>query len=31
MISASVTELQDAYEGALEKALGTEPGTAAAD
>ncbi len=31
VISASVAELREAYEGALERALRTEPGTAAAD
>jgi len=31
VISASLAELRDAYEGALEKALGTAPRTAAAD
>ena len=31
VISASVAELRDAYEGALERALRTEPGVAAAD
>jgi len=31
VISASVAELREAYEGALEKALRTEPSTAAAD
>jgi hypothetical protein len=31
VISASVQELRDAYEGALERALRTEPGVAAAD
>jgi phosphoribosylformylglycinamidine synthase len=31
VISASVQELSDAYEGALERALRTEPGVAAAD
>jgi phosphoribosylformylglycinamidine synthase subunit PurL len=30
MISASIAELREAYEGALERALGTEPGAAAA-
>ena len=30
-ISASVQELREAYEGALEKALRTEPGAVAAD
>jgi phosphoribosylformylglycinamidine synthase len=30
-ISDSIAELRDAYEGALEKALRTEPGTAAAE
>jgi phosphoribosylformylglycinamidine synthase len=31
VISASVAELREAYEGALERALGTEPNVAAAD
>jgi phosphoribosylformylglycinamidine synthase len=31
MISASIAELRDAYEGALERALRAEPGIAAAD
>jgi phosphoribosylformylglycinamidine synthase len=31
MVSATVSELRDAYEGALEKTLRAEPGTAAAD
>jgi phosphoribosylformylglycinamidine (FGAM) synthase-like enzyme len=31
VISASVSELREAYEGALERALRTEPGVAAAD
>jgi phosphoribosylformylglycinamidine synthase len=31
VISASIAELRDAYEGALERALRTEPGVAAAD
>ncbi|HEX9111508.1 MAG TPA: phosphoribosylformylglycinamidine synthase II, partial [Terriglobales bacterium] len=31
MISASVTELREAYEGALERALRTEPQDTAAD
>jgi phosphoribosylformylglycinamidine synthase len=31
VISASVQELSDAYEGALERALRAEPGVAAAD
>jgi phosphoribosylformylglycinamidine synthase len=31
VISASVAELREAYEGALERALGAEPNVAAAD
>jgi hypothetical protein len=31
MVSVTVSELSEAYEGALEKALRTEPGAAAAD
>jgi hypothetical protein len=31
VISARVAELREAYEGALERALRTEPGVAAAD
>jgi phosphoribosylformylglycinamidine synthase len=31
VISASAAELREAYEGALERALRTEPGVAAAD